>query len=564
MSAQANGRAAATLLGVLAQGGVQAVVFSPGSRSTPLVLAALAHPDLEAVPVLDERAAGFLALGMARASRRPVVLICTSGSAGAHWLPAVIEARQDHLPLILLTADRPPELVGSGAGQTIDQRRFFGAFVVAEAQLPSPEPGLATGVFAAFAEDALAAVVRGPVHLNVPFREPLWSPEVDYTPPAARPGFFGPAKISTEIHGLEALATALAAARRGVIYCGPGDDDPWGEAADALARALDWPLLVEASSGARFGPGDAEGRITSYEALLRVPVFAAAHRPDCVLHFGAAAHARAVDGWLGQVPVLLVDPHGDRHDPAHRAVGRWQADPRAVCAALAQRSWPAAEVGWRARWWAAEVRAGAALTAACATGLWEGALAAEVAAAAPSALHVASSMPFRDVDAFARASARSLKVFCSRGASGIDGTVATALGEARVAGPMVALLGDLALTHDASGLLLAGELAESVNLTLVVPDNGGGGIFEFLPIAGHRAVFERAFLTPQRVDFRALAAAAGVRYVRIEARAELGPALAAAIAQPGVDLIHVIIDRAANVVRHQQAWAAVATALEAP
>lgn len=548
MSAHQNARAAATLLGALVDAGVRDLVFSPGSRSTPLVLAALAHPSLTTRPVLDERAAGFLALGLARASGRPAVLLCTSGSAGAHWLPAVIEARQDRVPLVLLTADRPPEKVGSGAGQTIDQQGLFGRFVVYAAQLPVPDAAVPTAVFAAFADDVAGA--PGPVHLNVPFREPLWHPEADYTPPPAR------SSRTRRPAGddLVSLVAVVGTARRGLIYCGPG-----AEAGPEL-DALGWPVLVEATSGGRFGVG--EGRITAYEALARSP-FAASHVPDLILHFGAAPHSRALEAWLAGVPRVLVNEHGDRHDPDHLAVGRWRASTAEVAQALAGRV--QAEPGWHAAWVAAEDRARAALDAACEDGLWEGALAREVVMALPAgaALHVASSMPFRDLDAFAPATPRNLQVFCNRGASGIDGTVACALGEAlHLGGPMVALLGDLALIHDAGGLLLAGEQGAAVNLTLVVPDNGGGGIFEFLPIAGlDRVQFERAFLTPQHTDLAALAAAARIRHVRVTERSALRPALLAALARPGVDLIQVVIDRAANVARHKAAWAAAAEVL---
>lgn len=551
MTAHHNARAAATLMGALVAGGVRAVVFSPGSRSTPLVLAALAHPEVVTHPVLDERAAGFLALGLARAGRRPVALLCTSGSAGAHWLPAVVEARQDRVPLLLLTADRPPELVGSGAGQTIDQKGLFGAFVVHEAHLPAPDAAVPPAVFGAFADDALLACEAGPVHLNAPFREPLWHPEADYAPPPPRlPPHRGNPR---EINGLDALRSAAAPARRGLVYCGPGAHPP------ANVTALGWPVLVEAASGGRFGPGIGEGRIAAYEALARSS-FAASHTPDLVLHFGGAPHARAVQAWLAGVPTLAVDPHGDRRDPAHQAIGRWRATAEAAVDALVGHT--SAATGWLAAWVEADRRARAALDAACGEGVWEGAVVQALVDALPDggALHVASSMPYRDLDAFSPVTSRNIKVFANRGASGIDGTVACALGEALALGaPTVAFLGDLALLHDAGGLLLAGEHRDAVNLTLVVADNGGGGIFEYLPIRGIApGAFERAFLTPQQADLAALSAAARIRHQRVTHSNALQPALDAALRRPGVDVIQVVIERAESVARHQAAWAAAA------
>lgn len=535
-----NATAAAALFAGLRANGVTDVIFSPGSRSTPLVLAAEAR--MRTWPILDERVAGFMALGLARARRAPVALVCTSGSAAAHWLPAVIEAWQTHTPLILLTADRPPELMRCGAGQTIDQRRIFGAFATTSADLPVPDRAVDPRVFALAGADAAQA--QRPVHLNLPFREPLWTPGEVATPVEA-PRVFSAAGPSIDAHALDALADRLRGAERGVIYCGPrAAVQP--ALIDRLSAALGWPAFCEAASGARFGPGAPMTRITAYDALV-----ARFEAPQCLLQFGQAPHGRAVNGWLGAAPTIAVDPHGDRHDPRQTLAVLVRAPAEQVVRGLLDRLEPRPS-GWRDAWIVAETDARQRIASACAAGAWEGRLARATAAATDGNLCVASSMPFRDVDAFAPASATARRVFVSRGANGIDGTIATALGVAQT-GPTTVLLGDLALLHDASGLLTLAR--HPVDLTIVVPDNAGGGIFARLPIAAHPTALERCFLTPQPVDLAALTQAAGVRYQRLDDPAEWRAQIAAAHARPGVDLVHVPIDRAESMARRAAVFA---------
>ncbi|MEZ4432242.1 MAG: 2-succinyl-5-enolpyruvyl-6-hydroxy-3-cyclohexene-1-carboxylic-acid synthase [bacterium] len=540
--AAANAAAAAQLAAGLADAGVRAAVISPGSRNTPLVLALAARPDIAAHSVVDERVAGFLALGLARASGRPVVLSCTSGSAGAHYLPALIEAWHSRVPLVVVTADRPAELHGCGAPQTIDQRHLFGGFVHLSRDLPAPAPGLPDAWIRAAAADATRRARRrgGPVHLNAAFREPLWMPGLAVEAPAARPEA---AEAPFTAPPLAALADRVTAARRGVIVAGPG-----APPLAPLAEALGWPLLAEAAAGPN------PGRITTADALLRGPF--ARHRPDLALRFGLPPTAKSLNRWLHGVDTITVDPHGDRLDPTH-AAAVVEADPAALAAALAALP-TAPDADWRPRWRRAEAIARATLDRHLRDGLWGGAIAAALTAARPAAIHAGNSMAIRDLDLADPGPAR---VYSSRGANGIDGTIATAAGEAlATAGPLAALLGDLSALHDAGGLLHAGALDRP--LTLVVADNGGGGIFEYLPIAAHAAAFERWFLTPRSTRLDALCAAAGVRYAEVTAAPALAPALAAAINRPGVDCVHVRVDRQDDTARHRAAWAAVAAATE--
>lgn len=583
-TARLNADLAATLVAGALDAGVHDVVMSPGSRNTPLTLAfAEAANDegrLRLHVFTDERTAGFVALGLARSTGAPVALLCTSGSAAAHYLPAVIEASEDRVPLVILTADRPAELHGCGASQTVDQQRLFGVHVRHFRDLGSPAtaPDLAPVALAvARALSFARGPSPGPVHLNVPFREPLWAPEVIGRP--ARSPVALPAAALAPLAALAALAplvAALQAAERPLIVAGPLAPDRDLTAADArrliaAAARLGCPVLADATSQLRFA-GDAATTsvITSGEALLRAPAVAAfldTAPPDVVVRLGRAPTSRTALTFLAGLPkstrILHVDPRGDVHDPVHRAELVVTAPLDALAAALGEVPVSDARTAWAAAWKRAEAVAQAALAGVCADGFWAGAIARTVAEHLPTgaALHVASSMSIRDVDAFAPALPTAHPVYANRGAAGIDGTVATALGLAMGRRSRVVLLcGDLALLHDVGTLIATRGRTEP--LTLVVVDNGGGGIFGFLPIAEHPTAFERFFLTPPVVDFAAVAAAAGARFTRVEDLAGLREALVASARRPtGLDVIACPIDRADDIARHRAAWAAVADAL---
>ncbi|MCO5169838.1 MAG: 2-succinyl-5-enolpyruvyl-6-hydroxy-3-cyclohexene-1-carboxylic-acid synthase [Planctomycetes bacterium] len=563
MSAAArNASLAASLVAALVRGGVREVVVSPGSRSAPLALAFAARTDVRVHVLVDERAAGFVALGLARATGDPVALLATSGTAGAHWYPAVIEAALSSVPLVLLTADRPPELQGCGAPQTIDQARLFGAHVRAFAAVgpatPEAPPGWA-GAVAARLVDQAKGPPAGPVHLDVALREPLWAPGCE-PPPAtgvpvvrrARPRL--PAEVARE--ALEHLA-----GERGVIVAGPRCAPPGGgalaPAVGALSDALGWPVVCDALSGLR--------HVRSADALLRDPAFRAEHRPTHALRLGQVPTSKVVQRWLADAAprTVLVDPDGQWHDPEHQAALLLVADPVDACYALARSAGDRAkEEAWGASWAAADRAARAALDRAARDGWWEGAVARAVVDALPpgALLVVASSLAVRDVDAFGGAPAAAL--LSSRGANGIDGTIATAAGAALgwSAGPVVALVGDLAFVHDLGGLAAAREL--EVPLTVVVVDNGGGAIFGQLPVAAHPTAFERLFLAPSRLDLAAAARGLGAEAVTVH---DL-PALRAILARggPGARVVRAPVERTEGARRREAAWAAVSRAWREP
>jgi 2-succinyl-5-enolpyruvyl-6-hydroxy-3-cyclohexene-1-carboxylate synthase len=605
-AAAANRRDAAALLETFAALGVRDVIVSPGSRSTPLVLVADALPALRTHVVLDERAAAFVALGIAKASGRPAILVCTSGSAGAHYLPALVEASEAGVPLIALTADRPAELHHGGAPQTTPQRALFADYVRWSADTgtgandPGPTDTRARWLarLAAIATDRASADRPGPVHLNVPFPEPLWDPTADPKPGAdpASTALLAPAPVPARILRpaataataapdaagsttyadiLDALAPLLAAPR-GLVVCGPAlgagaQSDGLAAEALALAAHLGWPLLADPASGLRFGDAAGATRVTTYDALADAAP-EALPRPDAVLRFGRVPTSKAAARWLAEVGrdrTVCVDPSGAWQDPDLAASVLVAAEPAAFCPAARRATAPrsAATAAWLAAWANLEAHALGALEGAC-TGSWSGAFVRAHLAARPDhePLFVSSSLAIRDLDRFGqRAQTARRPVFANRGVNGIDGIVATAAGVALASGPVSVLLGDLALLHDLDGVCAA--VALGAPLTLVVVDNGGGGIFRQLPISGHPTAFERYFVTPQPQRIPAVCEGLGLPCRTVETPSALTEALAAPhtsgplTASPGPRAVHVRLDPNGDAAGRARARAALRAAL---
>jgi 2-succinyl-5-enolpyruvyl-6-hydroxy-3-cyclohexene-1-carboxylate synthase len=584
---------ASALFDELARCGVTDACICPGSRSTPLAVAAERTRGVRARVHLDERSAGFFALGLARASRRPVALVCTSGTAAANFLPAVVEAHHASVPLLVLTADRPPELRECGAAQTIDQLRLYGPHVRWFAEAPVPEAGpdalrLARALACrAFAESQ--GVRPGPVHLDLPFREPLEPGEADLAPgseQALAHGRAGGAPYTQACLGdaapsdaqVEALVALARAHPRGAIAAGPLDATAAeASAIAAFAQAAGWPVLADPLSQLRCGPHVAGAPIVaSADLLLRHAPFAERAAPEAVLRVGAMPTSKALRLWLERTApahVALVDPHGEWSDPSRLASHVFRARPAALLGAASERlraqGRAPRESEWLAAWLAAEARAARALSEAISAepSLLEPQAARALAEALPEGalLFAASSMPVRDIDAFLPASTRALRVLANRGANGIDGTVSSALGAAAAgAGPTALLTGDLAFLHDAGGLLAA--RSQGISLVAVVLDNDGGGIFSFLPIAalGERVAFEKLFRTPHGLDLCRVAEAWGARSERIESALHLRTAAKDALAHGGAHVLVVPIDRDRNVAHFRALASAVGRALDAP
>jgi len=565
----------------LQRGGVRHVVLAPGSRSSPLALAcAEAGSGVRTWMVLDERVAGFFALGLALESGLPVAMGATSGTAGAHLLPAIIEASASGVPLVAITADRPWELHDFGAPQTMPQAGLYGRFVRADVDLSAPEAtSAAFRHLRAVVSRAVARAVAapgGPVHLNAPFREPLAPAPDAVTPPGldaeALEGRGEDAFLRTvqprrlpPAGELEAVRRRLAAAERGLVVAGPrGRQDALPTAARTLAASYGYPLVAEAASNVRWSPG--VPAVTHVDLLLRSPGWALGARPDLVVRLGGGLCSRRLSEWLDAsgAEVVLLSEGGDPIDPQHRASVVLEGDVPAMCEALAAATAPR-RAPWADGFHRADVTADAALAAALERDgrLSEPAVARMVVSLLPAGarLVVASSMPIRDVDAFAPSTAEPVRVLSNRGLNGIDGTLSTALGVAAASGAAtVALVGDLAFLHDLGALVQARRTG--LPLTVVVVNNDGGGIFSFLPIARATPYFEALFGTPHGVDLSAAAALAGARFARVTTPS----ALAGALREPppqGMQIIEAVVpDRAANVEIHHSLGAAVARAVE--
>jgi 2-succinyl-5-enolpyruvyl-6-hydroxy-3-cyclohexene-1-carboxylate synthase len=569
MSGDAAIAFARALVDEWARAGVKLAALAPGSRSTPLALALAEDRRLRLEVFLDERSAAYFALGAAKASGRPAVVLTTSGTAATLLHPAVVEAHQSRAPLIACTADRPPELRDTGANQAIDQLKLFGAAVrwFAEIGAPVDVPG-AGRYWRSVASRAVAEALgppAGPVHLNIAFREPLVPSGEPVADVPGRPD--GAPWVATAARrppphpdDVERLAEAVATSGRGALLAG------WGAGARAesvgrFAEAAGWPVLADTVSGLRTG----RLAVSAYDALLRAPGFAEAHRPDLVVRLGAAPTGRAVSGWLDHsVRQVLVDPDGAWPDPQRSVAERVVSDPEALLDAVTA-SLPAAPPGnkWLDGWLAAEATARGALDGFLDSSdtPFEGRVARDLVGGLPAGatLVAGSSMPVRDLESFA-APRGGLHLLANRGASGIDGFTSTVLGvAAAVGGPVAALCGDLTLLHDLGGLL--GAARRGLDAAFVVLDNDGGGIFSFLPQVALDEHFERLFGTPHGVDLVAVAASVGVPGVRVEKAGEVMPAVEAALDQGGVGLVVVPTDRDDNVARHAEAWDAVAAAI---
>ena len=529
-----------TLVDEWARGGVTVAAVSPGSRSTPLALA-LAADDRIAVHVfLDERSASFFALGAAKASGRPAIVLCTSGTAAAEFHPAVLEAFHARVPMIVCTADRPPELRDTGAGQAVDQIKLYGDAVRWFAEVGAPSDADADGPYwrsiAARSVAAAGGPPAGPVHLNLAFREPLLPSGAD----------------------VDRLAFLVAAETRGAIVVGWGAGvDP--EAVERFSAVARWPVLADAISDARQGPH----AVSTYDALLRSPAVARSLRPDVVVRLGAPLTGKPASTWLdASVRQIVVDPDSAWLDPARASAERIVADPTALLDAVSKRGPARTQSFWLSSWMLAESAARRDLDRLLDSWVapFEGRVARDLVAGLPvgATLVVGSSMPVRDVESFARPRT-GVRFLCNRGVNGIDGFVSTVLGvaAATTADPVVALCGDLTFLHDAGGLL--GATRRGINATFVVLDNDGGGIFNFLPQAraGLAEHFETLFVTPQGVDLVQLAALHGIHCERVTAADELVPAVNRAMGAGGIRLVLVPTDRVDNVARHRHAWEAV-------
>ncbi len=565
----------------LARCGLRHACTSPGSRSAPLVLSLAREPRLQCHSHVDERCAGFFALGLAKRSGLPAAVACTSGTAVAELAPAVIEAREARVPLLVLSADRPAELRENGAGQAIDQLKLFGSaakwfFEVSLDGGAGPQQLRFIRTLACRAYWTALQDRPGAVHLNFPLREPLIVEQelpADHSGRAdERPHVRRTAPSGSSSSAERELSGLVGEARRGVLIAGRDERRNGLERAAAnFAEATGWPLLADPMSGARRG----RGAIAHYDMLLRDARFAAAHEPDLVLRVGDLPVSKPLRSWLaglGSVEQLALDPEGAWQDPSSSVSRSLALEPAGVLERLAvdpaggepagagggQREWLD---GWRR---ADELAAGALAEVLDGHPLCEPAVAAELGTLLPAeaTLFVASSMPVRDIESFWAVREDPPRVLCNRGANGIDGTVSSAFGAAAAgAEPVVLLIGDVALAHDIGGLLAARRLG--IALTIVLVNNEGGGIFDFLPVAGipEQELYDAHVATPTGLDFRHAAELYGLHHEPVDDLDGLRAALGAALRARHASIVEVRTPRAGNVGLHRRIWEACARAL---
>jgi 2-succinyl-5-enolpyruvyl-6-hydroxy-3-cyclohexene-1-carboxylate synthase len=544
---------AATLVDEWVRAGLRDVVVCPGSRSGPLVRACAARSELRCHVRLDERSAGFFALGLALASGRAAVVVTTSGTAAAELLPAVVEAHHAHVPLVVVTADRPPELHGVGAPQTVEQGGMFRAFtrLVAEPGVPDVAAQASWRSLAArlVAEAERSPLGPGPVHLNLPLREPLVG-EPEELPPGRDRGepwhgraFADEASAPADGEDLVSLVAGWRESERGLLLAGGGAGPP--ESVRRLAQALGWPLLADPRSGARRPGSPGAPTVAAFDALAKAAAFAGTRAPDIVVRLGAPFASKAFESWLAEGPavaaaLVLADPGFAWRDPGRRAAVVVRAGTEALARAAEASGPPAPPSAWSLAWGRAEEAAQRAFDRVlAASSVASGPLVARRLPALVGdrgSIVASSSLPVRELEWYGPVLPAAPRTLANRGANGIDGVVSTVLGVAAgsAAGPVVGLLGDVAFLHDVSGLVW-GVHEERPPAALVVVDNGGGAIFSLLPGADcpDPASYERFFLAPQAADPAGVAEAFGWRVLEAHDAAGCDEALAAAVESVG-------------------------------
>jgi|SRR5581483_5138368 len=569
----------------LQRSGIRNIVICPGSRSTPLAIASAAHPALRVWMHIDERSAAFFALGMAKGLGQPVALLCTSGTAAANFFPAIIEAKLTHVPLLVLTADRPHELRDCGAPQAIDQNRLYGTYPKWFVDVALPEASnTALRYIRTLADRAVAltsALPAGPVHLNLPFREPLTpDPLADqHLPPLAqrdplawqgRPDNAPYVEVndaplaSASATEITHLADLTSAARRGLIIVGPNDISALADPLIQLAQRLGYPILADPLSQLRCGIPDDSPVLASYDAFLRLNTFIEQAEPQLVLRFGAMPTSKPLLLYLkhyASCPQIVIDAYGGWEEPTQLISELIHADPVALChdllTILSQRPLEANQA-WLMKWQQTDYTTQQALQSAIQDfqPLFEGRIFTELVALLPAGatLYAGNSMPVRDMDTFFWGSQHHLRLLGNRGANGIDGVISSALGvsAAGKGEPTVLVIGDLSFFHDLNGLLAA--RLHQLNLIIVLVNNDGGGIFSFLPQAAHPEHFELLFGTPTGLDFHPVVQMYGGTFQRITTWEHFRSAIGNSLASGGLHVIEVPTERASNVSMHRQLW----------
>ena len=583
----------------LQRAGLRNVVICPGSRSTPLAMAFAAQSAIRTWVHVDERSAAFFGLGMAKQSRQPVALLCTSGTAAANFLPALVEATLSHVPLLALTADRPHELRDNGAPQSIDQNRLYGSYAKWFVEVALPEAtDAAFRYIRTIADRAVAAaqaIPVGPVHLNFPFREPLTPgpiPEQPLPPIEQRDliawqgrtgnvPYTGVRDVPLSVPENDTIGNVLSlirGAQQGLIIVGPIDDPTLTEPLLELAQHLGYPVLADPLSQMRCGVNNRSMVLTSYDAFLRSDSFVESAQPELIIRFGAMPTSKPLLLYLkhyANSPLVVIDGNGGWEEPTQLASQLIHANPTALCQdlihTLKQRHITEVESkgtsqAWLSLWQNTDTITQQALqnTIYDFKEIFEGGVFSELTHLLQDGtiLYVGNSMPVRDLDTFFGASKQHIRIMGNRGANGIDGVISSALGASAIAEQheqVVLVLGDLSFFHDLNGLLAA--RLHRLNMTIILINNDGGGIFSFLPQASYPEHFEQLFGTPTGLEFRLVVEMYGGRYQRAENWEAFRKAVNQGIDSSGLDVIEILAERTSNVKMHRQLWEVVQKAI---
>lgn len=569
-------RYTANFIDELVARGVRDVVVSPGSRSTPLAVLVAEHEEIEDWVVIDERSAGYFALGIAQATDRPVALVCTSGTAVANYFPAVVEAYYARVPLLVLTADRPHELRDIGASQTIDQIKMFGHFVKGSFEMAPPKADEAS--LAYVRNRASRAVKRslldnpGPVHVNFPFDEPLMP---DITLPnlwqrqkgQEKTEWFVGKKQLDELM-LDELLERIESKEKGLIVCGPQRDKALVDELIQLSDKLRIPILADPLSQLRTTPYVKNTVMGSYDAYLRSEKVRQGMKPDYILRFGAMPISKHLSFYLKEhadVPQYIIENYDHVREPLNVSSNYIVADGAGLCKALNQRVSPNRKqtTAWFEKWLKMENEARNVLSQGMVQGqLTEGRVSQIVLDSLEDGSHffVANSMPVRDVDTFLIPTSKDIRLYANRGVSGIDGTLSSAIGVAATGKKVTLLIGDLSFYHDLNSLFIAKRY--ELPITIILINNNGGGIFSFLPQAKEEKHFEHLFGTPLNIDFAHAVEMYEGDYFLVEKEEELKEVLLKDKKRKGFSVIEVQTDRVENVTWHRALWDEIITRVE--
>ncbi|TRM13017.1 2-succinyl-5-enolpyruvyl-6-hydroxy-3-cyclohexene-1-carboxylic-acid synthase [Lentibacillus cibarius] len=563
-------RYTANFVDELVAAGLTDVVISPGSRSTPMAMTMTEHPELSQWVIIDERSAAFFALGMAKQTKRPVAIICTSGTAAANYFPAIIEAYYSRVPLIVLTTDRPHELRDVGAPQAIGQLKLYGDYTKWFHEMALPE---ATEDMLAYARSKASRAVHiaregnaGPVHLNFPFREPL-IPDFstkDLWGKRGKGSFLGKMEGRRRLdpQQLNNLCEKLSDSGKGLIVCGPQPDPNLADAIAHLARQWGVPILADPLSQLRAGKHAKDHIIEGYDAILRNETIRKQLKPDFIIRFGAMPVSKAYLFFMKEhrdVQQFVVENHTGYREPARNQTAFIDADGTALCRDLAAMvATPSADETWLDTWQQMNrIAKKHLLDQHEQEKLTEGEAIRGLMTVIRdrSTIYIGNSMAVRDLDTFFMSTTASLEVLANRGANGIDGMVSSGLGAAATGTPVTLVLGDLSFFHDMNGLLAAKHYR--LNITILVINNNGGGIFSFLPQVNHQKHFEALFGTPLDIDFRQVITMYGGTYHQPTNLSDLQQVLKESYRYDGLSVVEVKTDRTENRQWHHDKWQAI-------